>query len=483
MDNNWNRLLIGGRWKFGSSDSRIEVFNPYDEELLFSIQGASVRDVDGAYRASRTAQAEWAKRLPQEKAEILERAASTMIRRKEEIINLLVKESGSTRLKAQIEWGAAYRMVKEAATFPFRMEGKILPSTTPGKENRVYRSPVGVVGVISPWNFPFHLGIRSIATALAAGNGVVVKPASETPVTGGLLIADIMEEAGLPEGLLSAVVGNASEIGDAFVTHPVPRIISFTGSTEVGGHVAQLAGKHLKKTELELGGNNALIVLDDADLEAATESAAFGKFLHQGQICMAINRIIVDQRVYDDFIPLFKQKVERLRTGDPADENTQIGPLINRSQLDEILETIDRSLEQGAQMISGGRAQGLILEPTILIDVTNEMATAKNEIFGPVANILRARDESEAIRIANETPYGLCGAVHTRDINRGIRVAKFLQTGMVHVNDQPVNDEPHVAFGGEKDSGIGRFGGEWILEAFTTHQWISVQEKKRDYPF
>ncbi|OYD09906.1 aldehyde dehydrogenase family protein [Paludifilum halophilum] len=478
-----NKLLIGKQWRDGSTGQTYKVINPFNQETIAEITMADKRDVDEAYHTAKTVQEEWAKTLPQEKRAVLEKAADLMERRREELVRWLAVESGSSRLKAHVEVDFCISIIKEAATFPFRMNGRIVPSIIPGKENRIYRRPAGVVGVISPWNFPLYLSIRSIAPALGAGNGVVVKPPTSTPITGGILIAKIFEEAGLPAGLLNVIVGKNDEVGDPMVVHPIPSIISFTGSTEVGRMIGAKAGEKLKRVALELGGNNVFIVLDDADIDRAAEAAAFGKFMHQGQICMAINRMIVDRQVYEPFIEKLKQKVETLKVGDPLKEDTRIGPLIRQSEVDRIQKWIQESKQQGAKTILEGEVRGTLMEPVILADVTNDMPIAKNEIFGPVAAVIPVNGEEEAIRVANDTSFGLSGSIHAGTIERGVRVAHFIETGMIHVNDQPVNDEPVIAFGGEKDSGLGRFGGEWALDEFTTVKWISVQEENRTYPF
>jgi aldehyde dehydrogenase (NAD+) len=373
----------------------------------------------------------------------------------------------------------------EAASAPYRVQGRILPSDIPGKENRVYRQPVGVVGVISPWNFPLHLSNRSVAPALAVGNAVVIKPASDTPVTGGLLLAKIFEEAGLPPGVLSVIVGPGSVIGDAFVLHPVPRVMSFTGSTPVGRHIAELAAKSpmLKKVALELGGNSPFIILDDADLDLAVSAAVFGKFIHQGQICMITNRIIVDATIYDQFVERFTTRVRSLNVGDPNSADTAIGPIINKSQMEGLLTHIEQARSNGARQTAGGDPKGLLLPPHVFADVTPDMQIAQEEMFGPVVSIIKVTGEAEAIHVANDTEYGLSSAVFTRNVERGVRVALQVKAGMTHVNDQPVNDLPNCPFGGEKNSGLGRFGGDWIIEEFTTDHWVSVQQTPRQYPF
>lgn len=481
MNTDFSKIYINGEWITGSSDSQMKNTNPFTGEELVTTQAADKADLDAAYKAAAEAQVAWAKELPQTKRAVIEKALEVMVENKELIIDWLVKESGSTVIKATVEFGASINILKEAATFPYRMEGKILPSQQAGKENRVYRHALGVIGIISPWNFPLHLAIRSIAPAIATGNAVVIKPATDTPVTGGLLFASIFEAAGLPKGLLNVVVGRGSEIGDDIVTHPTPRLISFTGSTPVGKRIGKLAGGELKKTALELGGNNNFIVLNDADIEGAVDSALFGKFYHQGQICMAINRIFVHEDIYDEFAEQFIARAGKVKFGNPAEKDTQVGPLINREQVDRILKEIDASVEQGAQLRLGGKADGNVLEPTVLTGVTNDMPLAENEIFGPVAILIPFKSDEEVIAMANAYPFGLSGAVHSANIEHGTNIAHQIHTGMIHVNDQPVNDEAHMPFGGEKESGLGRFNGEWVLEEFTTLKWLSVQHQRRQY--
>ncbi|WP_409298638.1 aldehyde dehydrogenase family protein [Peribacillus sp. SCS-26] len=481
MNTDFSKIYIDGVWKDGSSTKKMKNTNPFTGEELTLIQSASKEDLDEAYKAAERAQREWASELPQNKRKIIEKAVAIMEENQDLIIEWLVKEAGSTVMKAGVELQASISIMKEAASFPFRMEGRILPSIYPDKENRVYRSPLGVIGIISPWNFPLHLAIRSIGPALASGNAVVIKPASDTPVTGGLIFASIFEAAGLPKGLLNVVVGKGSEIGDDIVTHPIPRLISFTGSTEVGRHIGELAGKNLKKAALELGGNNVFIVLEDADLDYAVESALFGKFYHQGQICMAINRIFVHESLVDAFTERFTSMAAKLKYGSPAEKDTHVGPLINRAQVDRILKDIQESVGQGAEVLLGGEVNGNVLQPTVLSGVTNDMPIAVNEIFGPVAAIIPFSSQEEVIEMANSYPYGLSGAVHSGEIGRGVKVARSIHTGMIHVNDQTVNDEAHVPFGGEKDSGLGRFNGEWVLEEFTTMKWIGIQHGRRNY--
>ncbi|ERI08837.1 aldehyde dehydrogenase family protein [Aneurinibacillus aneurinilyticus] len=478
-----NKQYIGGEWKDGHGQNVLTDKNPYNGEIVAEFRIANLQDIDEAYQAAAHAKEEWDKVNPFTKRAVLERAIAYIEQHEKEITEIIMDELGGTRLKAAFEIGLVKDIIKEAATFPLRMEGKILPSPVDGKENRLYRLPVGVVGVISPFNFPFYLSMKSVAPALGAGNGVVLKPHEDTPITGGTLIAKIFEEAGIPKGLLNVVVTEISEIGDAFVEHPIPRVISFTGSTQVGSHIGQLAAKHFKKAALELGGNSALIVLEDADIDYAVNAAVFSRFTHQGQVCMSANRVIVHQDVYDEFVTKYVNKVSTLKCGNPREEDTIIGPLINKRQVQNLIATVEEGIREGATPILHGDVRGNVVEPIVLSDVTTDMAVAKRELFGPAVCIMKFSTEEEAIRMANDTPFGLSGAVHTANLERGAEFAKKVYTGMIHVNDGTINDEPLVAFGGEKNSGLGRLNGPWSLEEFTTLKWISIQHTPRQFPY
>lgn len=476
---------IAGEWQSGQDDSVNTNTNPYNGDTLVEIQQATSEQLDEAYQAATLAQKEWAQTTPAERATVLYKVVSIFDQRQDEIVDWLIKESGSTRIKAMVEFSSARAITLEAASFPSRVHGEIRPSNTAGKENFIYREPIGVVAVISPWNFPLHLTQRSIAPALALGNAVVLKPASDTPITGGLLLAKIFEEAGLPKGLLNVVVGAGSEIGDAIVTHDIPSFVSFTGSTSVGKHIGELAsgGDYIKQVALELGGNSPFVVLKDADIEQAVKAATFGKFLHQGQICIAINRIIVEDDIYDEFVERFLAHVKTLNVGDPSKQNTAVGPIINEKQVKSLTDKIAKAQEEGATMLLSGEIKGQVVPPHIFTEVTREMDLSCNEVFGPLVGIIRAKDEEDALSIANDSMYGLSSAVFTTDMQKGLRFARGIRAGMTHINDISVNDESNVPFGGEKNSGIGRFNGEWVLEEFTRTHWISMQHKPRDYAF
>jgi len=468
---------IAGQWVAGSQGTTLLDRNPFDDTVLAEIGQASLADLDRAFDAAKKAQLDWALSTPAERTAVFMQAVSILENRKEEIIDWLIRESGSTRIKAGIEWSAVRSGMLEATTIPSAAHGYLMPVDKPGKEARVYKKPVGVIGVISPWNFPLHLSNRSIAPALALGNSVVLKPSNDTPITGGLLLAKIYEEAGLPPGVLNVVVGSSAIIGDAFVRHAVPRVLTFTGSTPVGRHIARVAGDSplLKRIGLELGGNAPLVVLDDADLEKAVQSALIGRFLHQGQICMSTNRIIVDASLYDRFVDAYTEAARAVKYGDPNAPDTLIGPLCNDNQLRSVQSSIELARASGFRECVSGAIEGRVVPPHVFADVTNQSEFARNEIFGPVAPLIRAANEEEALAFANDTEFGLSSAVFTQNEARGLGFAQRIEAGMTHINDITVHDFPHVMFGGEKNSGLGRFNGKWIIEEFTTDHLITVQ--------
>ncbi len=478
-----NQQYIGGVCRDGSSQKVLTDRNPYNGKAIADFKLASLADLDEAYRAAAAAQKVWAAINPFERRAILEKAIAYVERNEAEITDLIIEELGGTGLKAFFEIGLVKNIIKEASTYPLRMKGEILPSTVNGKENRLYRVPVGVVGVISPFNFPFFLSMRSVAPALGAGNGVVLKPHDDTAITGGTLVAKVFEEVGLPKGLLNVIVADIREIGDAFVEHPIPRVISFTGSATVGRHIGAVAGRCLKKAILELGGNSAMIVMADADLDYALNAAVFSRFTHQGQICMSANRILVHRSLYPRFLEKYVDRVSRLKVGDPRDPETDIGPLINKAQADTLSKQIQKGIAEGARPVLQGKVEGNVVSPTIFADVRPNMWVAQNEMFGPAVCVMPFDTAEEAIRIANDSAFGLSGAIHTRNVEAGAELAKQVDSGMIHINDGTINDEPIVAFGGEKASGFGRLNGRWALEEFTTLKWVSVQHQPRHYPF
>ncbi|WP_399139653.1 aldehyde dehydrogenase family protein [Streptomyces sp. NBUA17] len=474
---------IDGEWRPGTGSWDIIDFNPYDNEKLASITTATADEVDAAYRAAERAQKQWAGTNPYTRRAVFEKALRLVEEREAEIGDAIVAELGGTRLKAAFELHLAKEFLREAVHLALRPEGRIVPSPVDGRENRVYRVPVGVVGVISPFNFPFLLSLKSVAPALALGNGVVLKPHQNTPVVGGTLVAKILEDAGLPAGLLNVVVTDIAEIGDAFIEHPVPKVISFTGSDRVGRHVATVCAAHFKRSILELGGNSALVVLDDADVDYAVDAAVFSSYVHQGQVCMAANRVLVDRAVADEFTEKFVAKVKTLKAGDPRDPSTVIGPVINSSQADAVSAVVEQALAEGATAPVRGSVTDNLVEPSVLTGLPADSELLKQKVFGPVAFLGTFDGEEEAVRLVNDAPYGLSGAVHTGNIERGVNFAKQVDTGMFHVNDGTVHDEPIVPFGGEEHSGIGRLNGDTMLDAFTTQKWISVQHGRSGFPF
>jgi aldehyde dehydrogenase (NAD+) len=478
----FDRMPLAGEWRHGGAGSVLSDSNPYSGEILAEIPLAAEADVDLAYRGAREAQRAWARTSPEHRAAVFERAAAIVMERADELADWLTCEIGATRARARVEVDIVAAVTAAAVGHTVDVVD-VVGTDVPDKENRVYRKPAGVVTVISPWNFPMYLSNRSVAPALALGNAVVLKPAEDSPVTGGLLLAKVYEEAGLPPGLLSVVVGRGRDVGDHLVQHEIPRVISFTGSTPVGQGIAAKAG--LKKLALELGGNGPLVVLDDADLERAVECAVFGSYYHQGQICMATNRVIIDTSVYYEFVERFVERARALRTGDPREASTEIGPVISHKQLDGIRGKVAESVAGGAKLLLSGEPTGptgRVLPPHVLLG-DNYVTTAAEEVFGPVATLIRAHDEGDALRIANDTRYGLSSGVFTRDVERGLRFAQQVEAGMTHINDTTVHDDVHAAFGGEKASGIGRFGGTWVADDFTTHHWISIQHKPRPLVF
>jgi len=478
-----NQQFISGQWRDGKSQKVLSDRNPFNGEIVAQFKLASLADLDEAYRSAASAQKLWAEVNPFEKQRILEKAITWVEQNEGDLADIIIEELGGTRLKAMIEIYLAKTFIKEASTYPLRMTGEILPSMVDGKENRLYRVPAGVVGVISPFNFPFNLSMRSVAPALGAGNGVVLKPHDDTPITGGTIVAKIFEEAGIPKGLLNVVIADLGEMGDAFLEHPIPRIISFTGSEAVGRHVGEVAGRNLKKAILELGGNSAMMILNDADVDLAVNAAVFSRFAHQGQVCMCSNRILVQRGVYQEFLNRFVDRVAKLKAGDPKKADTDLGPLINQRQTETFKKQVQRGIDEGAKVALGGKIEGNVATPTVFADVRPSMWIAQNELFGPAVCLIPFDSPEEAVRIANDSPYGLSGAIHTRNAEYGAELAKQFESGMVHVNDSTINDDPLIAFGGEKASGVGRLNGKWALEEFTTLKWISVQHKQRHYPF
>lgn len=483
IDADWNAMYVAGEWREAPDRKRIAVENPATREPITQVPAAAVEDVDDAYDAATTAQTEWEETTPDTRAQVVRTVAQLLEEYEEEVRQILAVEGGSAPSKQAIEHGGSVTFVYDAASFAFRMSGKHNQSKIPGKENIIQRNPKGVVGIISPWNVPLKLAIRAVAPAIATGNSVVLKPPAETPISGGLLIARLFEMAGLPGGVLNVVTGHGPTAGDRTAAHPDSDVIAFTGSTGVGRLVGENAIDHFALPALELGGNNPHVVLEDADIEKAVDAGTFGSFWNQGQVCISINRHLVQESIYDEYVERLADRAAELPVGDPRNDDTVIGPIINEDQRDEIVEFIEKTVEQGATLETGGDHDGLFVEPTVLSDVENSMSAACNEHFGPVAPVIPFSSDEEAVEMANATEYGLAGSVHSEDRGRARDVADQIDVGMIHVNDQPVNAEPHVPFGGVKQSGVGRYNGEWIIDEFTEMKWTSVQRESRDYLF
>jgi len=477
-------LYIGGQWTGASGGARFKVMNPATGEVFREVADASRDDARTAIEAARAAFPEWSGMNHAQRARILHRAGDVLEARAKDIQEVIVDEGGSWIGKAMFETGYASGVFRAAAAAAYQVNGEILPSEH-GKISLVMRVPLGVVSVISPWNFPMILSSRGFAPALAVGNCVVLKPSEETPVAGGLLFAEILEEAGVPPGVFNVVTcsrDHVAEVGDELISNPAVHGISFTGSTAVGSKIAAQAGGLLKKCCVELGGKDALIVLDDADIEHAVNAATFGAFMHQGQICMSVERIIVAESIADEFTEKLVANTRKLNVGDPRQLANCIGPVINETQLGKIRSQVDEAVADGARILCGGGNDGLFFEPTVLADVTRDMRIFREETFGPVAPILRAASDDEAVEIANDSDYGLSAGIMTGNEERGLSIAQRLNTGMAHINDSSVNDEPHVPFGGIGASGVGRHGGKPGIDTFTELRWVTLERGGRHYP-
>jgi benzaldehyde dehydrogenase (NAD) len=480
-DEAWQGRVYSGGWVIPEGGDAA-VIEPATGAELGRTGIASPADVARAARLAAAAQPAWAAVPHTERATLLRRAAAIWEANAPEIEQWVIRESGKIVPAAQFETHVSLGEIYEATTLPSRPYGELLPSEQP-RLSFAERVPAGVVGVISPFNFPQILGIRSVAPALALGNAVVLKPDPRTAVCGGVVLARVFEEAGLPDGLLHVLPGGV-DAGEALIADPLVRIISFTGSTAAGRRVGELAARHLKRVHLELGGNSALIILDDVDVARAASAGAWGSFLHQGQICMTTGRHLVHEAVYDDYVAAVAEKAAHLPVGDPATGQVALGPIIDERQRDKVHALVTASTDAGARLAAGGTYEGLFYRPTVLADVTQETPAYANEVFGPVAPVLRFSTVDEVAAIAANSEYGLSLGILTRDVMRGLDLARRIPSGIVHINDQTVDDEPTVPFGGVLDSGTGtRFGGTANLEAFTETRWVTLQGDITPYPF
>jgi benzaldehyde dehydrogenase (NAD) len=477
----WRGKIYSGGWRQAAGGDAA-VIEPATGAELGRTGIAAPADIAAAAAAAAAAQPAWAALPYTERAAILRRAGDIWRANAAEIEQWDVRESGKIPGAVQFETHVATEEIFEAATLPTRPSGELLPSEQPNL-SFIERVPVGVVGVIAPFNFPQILAIRSVAPALALGNAVVLKPDPRTAVCGGVVLARVFEEAGLPEALLHVLPGGP-DAGEALITEPMVRLISFTGSTAAGRRVGQLAAEHLKRCHLELGGNSALIVLDDADLDRAASAGAWGSFLHQGQICMTTGRHLVHEAVYDDYVARLAGKAEHLPVGDPASGQVALGPIIDERQRDKVHGLVTSSVDAGARLAAGGTYEGLFYQPTVLADVAPAMPAYANEVFGPVAPVVRFSTADEAAKLAGDSEYGLSLGILTRDVMRGLDLARRIPTGIVHINDQTIDDAPNTPFGGVLASGTGaRFGGTANLDAFTDTRWVTIRGEIAPYPF
>jgi benzaldehyde dehydrogenase (NAD) len=481
-ESRWSGRIFNGTWAEASGRSAT-VTEPATGETLTRVGTGNAADIAIAARGAAEAQRNWALIPPRERAEIFHRAAALLEHDAEALAQWIVRETGGILPKGQLEVREAVVIVRRAAAMVLDShQGVVLPSVS-GRLSYARRVPHGVVGVISPFNFPLILSIRAVAPALAAGNGVVLKPDPRTPVTGGFIIARAFEEAGLPAGLLQVLPGGA-DAGEAMCTDPHIRMIAFTGSTAAGRRVGELAGRHLKKLALELGGKSPLIVLEDADLDLAASNAAFGAWMHQGQVCMASGRILVHQSIAPALTARLVEKARHLPVGNPASGEVAIGPLINAAQLERVDGIVHDSVRAGARLEAGGTSEGPFYHPTVLSGVRPGMRAYDEEFFGPVASVIAFASDDEAVDLANDTEYGLSAAVISPSLGRAMAIGDRLRSGMLHINDQTVNDECTNPFGGRGASGNGgSVGGPADWDEFSQWQWVTVKDTPPAYPF
>ena len=475
-------MYINGQWvqPAGTFDD----MNPSDGSVWAKAQDGGASEARSAIDAAQAAFPAWSTLMFQERAEYMLKIADIIKRRQTDYAIANQGEAGGWFGKGMFEAGYAVEVFRAAAAMCYQSVGEILPSEH-GKLSTAQRVPMGVISVISPWNMPCILTARGFAFPMAAGNTIVLKPSEDTPFCGGLFFAEVLEEAGVPPGVFNVVTSSrdrVAEMGDELVENPLIKGISFTGSTPVGRSIAAKAGAHLKKCCVELGGKDSLIVLDDADMERATSSASFGGFMHQGQICMSVEKVLVHESIYHDFLAQLKARVAKLKMGDTGDKSNVIGPLINDRQVERVASQIEDAVAKGAKVEIGGGVSGRFVQPTILTNVDTSMKVWQDETFGPVVVVVPFSTDDEAIALNNDTEYGLSSGIITRNEARALAMSKRLETGMCHVNCSSVNDEPHVPFGGSKASGVGRHGGRWSMETFTETRWITLDRGRRPYP-
>lgn len=477
----WTGKIFNGDW-IAPTGGEYRVIEPATGNTLGTIGRASLEDVRQAAERAAEAQKSWARTPFDVRARVLRRAGQIWEESAADVQDWIVRESGSIGPKAGFELHVATNECYEAAAIATQPYGRILRSEAP-RLSLARRLPAGVVGVIAPFNAPLILSIRSVAPALALGNAVLLKPDPRTAVCGGVALARVFEQVGLPPGLLHVLPGGA-DIGEAVVTNPRVRVVSFTGSSRAGRLVGELAARHLKRVHLELGGNSALIVLDDVDIDRAVSAGAWGSYFHQGQICMAASRHLVHERIADAYVERLAATANHLPVGDPAAQEVALGPMIDERQRDKVHGFVTASVDAGAGLAAGGSYEALFYRPTVLSNVKPGMAAYDNEIFGPVAPVIRFSTLDEAAALASDTEYGLSLGILTRDVMKGLELAERIPSGIVHINDQTINDEAVAPFGGVGASGTGsRLGGaEWNIDAFTETQWVTLRGDIAPYP-
>jgi acyl-CoA reductase-like NAD-dependent aldehyde dehydrogenase len=461
-----------------------ERINPLTGEVASSAVAMQPADIPAIVAAAEKGFTEWSQLGPNARRSVLQGAADALQARQAEFVDAMMGEIGSTAVWAMFNLGLAASMLREAASITTQISGEVIPSDRPGLLAMAVREPVGVILGIAPWNAPIILGVRAIAVALACGNSVILKASELCPRTHELII-ESLAEAGFPEGTVNVVTNapeDAPEVVGALIDHPGVKRINFTGSTAVGRVIAKRAAEYLKPCLLELGGKAPFIVLDDADLDEAVKAAAFGAFMNQGQICMSTERLVVVEAVADEFAARLAEKVKSMASGDPREGNTPLGAVVDVKTVERVNSLIEDAAGKGASILAGGTAESVLMEATLLDGVTEEMKIYRDESFGPVVSMIRASDEADAIRIANDSEYGLSAAVFTRDSARGLKVARQIKSGICHVNGPTVADEAQMPFGGVGASGYGRFGGKAGIDSFTELRWITMASEPGHYP-
>ncbi len=467
-------LWIGGARVAPSSGRYFIDRNPDNGQAYAEVAEGSAADIDRAVQAAQAAFATTRKTLAAEREAWLSRAAALIEQRRAEFVDILIDEVGSPFGKAQFEVQYAINCLRAAAGVARRVTGQTIPSELPGRFSMSVREPLGVIAAITPFNVPLLKNVKLSSTPLATGNTVVMLTSEEAPVIANML-AEVYHEAGVPAGAFNIVTGFGDQIGDALTTHPLVKVVMFTGSSRVGKHIASLCGPLMRRVVLELGGKSPLVVLADADLDAAVQGAAFGQFFFQGQACMASSRIYVEKSIEAEFCSRFKAMAEVLGMGDLRDPNTWVGPIISERQRQRVKTHIEDAKAKGATVLAGGRWIGNRCAPTILTGVSEDMTVCREETFGPVTSIYPVAGLEEAIARANDTRYGLSAAIYTRDISKALLFCQRVRSGMVHINAPTLHDEPHVPFGGVGESGFGREGTDIDIDTLTEWKWITIQ--------